>query len=129
MPQLSKVVELTTCTVSSSPLARSTAVQVSVWVGAVPLTAQFDGAPVASFQSTPSPAGRASLITTPRAMPGPSLCAVTVNPMSWPASTTAASAALVSVTAAHCTTTDASSEPVPPFVEVNDAVLGTVAQS
>ena len=56
------------------------------------------------------------------------MCAVTVKPMSDPASTLSASAVLVRLTFGHSTVVDASAVRLGALVEVSDAVFGYVAQ-
>src|SRR5436190_11752581 len=72
--------------------------QVRVWVGAVPVIEQLLAGVLESIdQSTPAPPGSGSLIETPVASPAPVFVRVTVNPMSAPALTEAASAVFVIV--------------------------------
>src|SRR2546427_134964 len=72
--------------------------QLSVWVGAVPVIEQLSAGVLESIdQSTPVPPGSGSEMETPVASPAPVLVSVTVNPMSSPALTEAASAVLVIV--------------------------------
>ena len=113
-----------TCTVTLPPEATVAGPQLSVWVGAVPEIEQLLAGVLESIdQSTPVPPGSGSLIETPVASPAPVFVRVTVNPMSSPALTEAASAVLVIVRFGQLTVIVAVSDPVPPFVLVNDAVL------
>src|SRR6266550_185654 len=129
-PQLTKLVPLVTCTVSlAPPESRSTASQCSVWAGGVPMIEQFAGAAGSSCQSTPSPAGSRSSITTPVAWPSPLFVAVTVKPMSEPASTgTSESATLVSTTSGQSTVVVALFSIGAAFVASRNATFGYALQ-
>src|SRR5215218_10609710 len=100
VPVLEGPVALTTWTASLDPGVRSTAVQWSVSLGALPWIEQLAG-PDWMDQSMPGPVGNGSSMTTPRAVAVPASLlfdAVIVNPIWDPAWTVDASAVFVNVT-------------------------------
>ena len=87
--------------------------------------------PDAIDQSTPAPAGKGSLRTTPVAVPVPGallLEAVTVNPISEPGDTVALSAVLKRVRFGHRTVVLAFAVSVGAFVAVSVAVFARALQ-